>query len=139
MPLSYIRIVIPTVEVNHTALYKACEKLPDDIRAQAKLNNFAAMYHTIGYQGKDKSSREHDEVISRCTKALGLATLYIDHSTKKSSTRYVVVYQKYRNEEEQIIAAKQVADYLKHFTRRPEVRETIQLEEIASYADLSSI
>ncbi|KKK49836.1 hypothetical protein LCGC14_3131030, partial [marine sediment metagenome] len=59
---SFIKITIPTINVNHTALYNDALTFSD-----FQSSSFQAMYKTDSniYKKYNRDSREHDEVISR--------------------------------------------------------------------------
>jgi hypothetical protein len=110
-----IGIRIKTTNINHTALYKHASELPG-----FKVGAFKAIYRSEPYRFKDTSSREHDEVISRAIKAMGLSLQFFVGGSKKTPIRYVEVYGSYTNEDEQNQLTNQLKTIVKKFQRIPE-------------------
>ncbi|MEX0597715.1 MAG: hypothetical protein WD512_14580, partial [Candidatus Paceibacterota bacterium] len=85
-----------TDSINHTAIYKHACTLPG-FNEEA----FKRMFRTGPSRDKNLQSREHDEVISRAIKAMGLKLqFFTNESKKKGVTRFVKIYGNYSLEEE---------------------------------------
>lgn len=111
-----IGIKMPTSNVNHTALYKSASELPG-----FKEEAFKVMYRTAPARGKDLQSREHDEVISRAIKAMGLSLQFTFGATKKTaSTRYVEIYGTYSDSEQKTEIEEKLKKIVKSFQRVPQ-------------------
>lgn len=118
-------ITIPTMNVNHTALYKHAEKLPG-----FKASGFRAMFYTPPARGgKNLQSREHDEVISRAIKAMGLKLQFETRLIKKIEYRFVNIYGTFvdSNEEEETALRQQLAEIVRKFQRTPQAVEIKRL------------
>lgn len=116
----YAYIETEPCRLNHTALYKAAEKT-----GKLKIDTFQRIYYTApsGYGKKDKTSREHDEVISRsvpCITNFSVAYRVVTF-TKSPPKRFITIYKKYRpstDSETQII--RELNDFVKHYRRHDE-------------------
>ncbi len=126
---SFIKITIPTINVNHTALYNDALTFSD-----FQSSSFQAMYKTDSniYKKYNRDSREHDEVISRAVKVMGLKVCY---KTKKNTTRYAVIYAQCRTEDtgsrDNII--KKLREFVRKYQRIP---TEISLKMVYRYSDL---
>lgn len=102
-----------TSDVNHTALYKAVEK-----EHGFKSDTFARVYKTESYRGKDKKSREFDEVISMTLPFLGFKVAYSDLKLKSCSKRYALIYKRTVNTDPDLeTTSKQLQDFYRHYRR----------------------
>jgi hypothetical protein len=110
-----IGIRIKTTNVNHTALYKHASNLPG-----FKVEAFKTTYRSEPSRFKDVSSREHDEVISRAVKAMGLSLQFFVGGSKRNPFRYVEIFGSYTNEDEKIQLTNQLKTIVKKFQRIPE-------------------
>lgn len=113
---SYVGITIPTSNINHTALYKHGETLED-----FKSSTFETIYKTPpanAHRVKNLESREHDEVISRVIKAMGLSLQFVEFR----GSRYVNIWAKFRTttpeEREKIVET--LNTIIRKFRRKPE-------------------
>lgn len=116
-------IVIPTVDVNHTALFKAAEK-----GGKMKKEYFSRLFYTGTpgpYGPKDRSTREHDEVITLACEQLGIKVSFTEKKTNKGRniTRYAIFYIHYRTSEpgELLAAEKELNEFIKHYRRHDRV------------------
>ena len=105
----FMYIKMETDRIIHTVLYKVAEKT-----GLLKTTLFRSIFltGTSKHGPKDLTSREHDEVISNCVPLLGFKCSFVEESIKKSSIRYVIIYQRIENTEE---AIKECTKKLKHF------------------------
>ena len=115
---SFIKITIPTTNVNHTALYKDAS-LSENFRGGA----FAAMYKTDSDQYKkyERDSREHDEVICRAVEVMDLKVRFQERRTRKSTTRYAVIYAECRTEDTETreTIRRQLQEFARKYQRVP--------------------
>ena len=90
-------IKIPTNHINHTALYKTAENT-----GLLKDTAFKALfYHKPSRHPKDLTSREFDEVISKCVLVFDFKCYFVEDHTK-TSTRYAIIYNRHDNNEDAI-------------------------------------
>lgn len=121
----YVYIMMRTDDVNHTALYKDAEKIGGK-DGSFKSDTFQrCFYSSPKYGGKDRSSREHDEVISRALPVLGFSKTYYVERTKRTVTRYLVVYEKLKltktcKGDDELVdqATLKLQDFYKHYRRK---------------------
>ena len=112
------RLVIPTSSLNHTALF-----VPSD--------TFKRQYYTLPQKfGKDKESREHDEVLSRGIKHMGLHICFaVVHQGKKNEQRVAIIYGKIRKESDRSSIVNSLQTILKKYLRYPD-KETYTIEYV---------
>lgn len=95
-----IRIIIcirmQTSNVNHTGLmHKAIEN-------GFNPSTFHARFKNTTKNNKNKEDREHDEVITICTKHFDLKSCFQDVKTRRKSERYVIIYKEIKNNDKEI-------------------------------------
>lgn len=114
---TYVYITMETSNVNHTSLYKSVCKM-DGFRG----DTFKRMYLTPSVKyGKNKTSREHDEVISRCVPLLCFDKKFLETKTKKSGVaRHVVIYRKVLSTDEaaQRLVTSDLLTFFKRYRRK---------------------
>lgn len=111
-----IGIKLDTPNVNHTALYKYASGLPG-----FKEGAFQAIYRTEPSRDKNVQSREHDEVISRAIKAMGLSLRFGLGGTKKTGPiRFVEIYGTYSDDAQKNEIETKLKKILKSFQRVPQ-------------------
>jgi hypothetical protein len=122
----YIGITIPTANINHTAPYKHGETL-DNFKSGA----FKSQYKTDSRRGKDVESREHDGVISRVIKAMGLMIQFVE----VRGSRYANIYAKFRTTDGSEVPCEQLLTIVKKFRRKPEPAHDAVIPIIFSNSD----
>jgi hypothetical protein len=112
-----LAVKIPTSNVNHTALYKYASEL-----SGFNKSGFEANYQSEPSRYKNLESREHDEVISRAIKAMGLKLQFVTGgSKKKGPVRFVEIYGNYSTEDQMNELQKELQMIVKRFQRVPQV------------------
>lgn len=123
---TYLKICIPTTNVNHTALYKHAEKLGG---SSFRTESFRRQFYSkpSPYGKKDTTSREHDEVIVRALEVMGLKKQFVS----LRGTRYVIIYDNYKTADQDSIDAlrEELNDFVKHFQRKPQKVEIIEFHK----------
>lgn len=129
--LSYIGFTMRTRNVNHTGLYTYVQSHPVYKNA-FKEREFELMYKTTSSRYKNVTSREHDEVISRAIKAMGLQLQFVIYQ----GNRYVNIFGKVRNEEELAQITEKLNICITRFQRKP---EPIEMKQFTNPTDANSI
>lgn len=116
--LIYIYFVINTCDINHTALATDTIK-----KYNINLDTFNRLYYTTPtkFGPKDRTSREHDEIVSKCANAFGLTVKYIETRTRKDVIRHAIIYKRIRSDKYDDVKEihKTLEYFIKHFHRYP--------------------
>lgn len=114
----YFYIKMRTDRINHTALFKNAEK-----KGKFNAENFNRMFYSEPVRGgKNKSSREHDEVISRTLPVLGFSVIYdVVTFKKKPDERHAIIYKKCNSITDNLsIIVKSFEDFARQYRRHAE-------------------
>lgn len=110
-----LSILMPTRNVNHTEIYKQGSAL-----SGFKEEGFKTMFRTEPSRDKNLESREHDEVISRAVKAMGLSCQFQQAGSKRLPFRVVRIFATYFNEDQKKEIETKLNRIIKSCQRKPQ-------------------